>query len=87
MRYSGQRGRATTNKTYAMGNDYNKILEEAKRLHRIDSEFYLSKMYNYFTSISIKDYEIYDYSNFMLEHWKFIEGRWHKVNDISVKEV
>lgn len=79
MRYAGQKRRATTSKLYAMDKDYNKVLQEAKRLHRPDGEFYIAKMQGVYTSVSIMDYQIYKFDD--VEHWKFEGRRWKKQED------
>lgn len=76
MRYAGQKRRATTSKLYAMDKDYNKVLQEAKRLHRLDGEFYIARMQGVYTSVSIMDYQIYKFGD--AEHWKFEGKRWKK---------
>ena len=60
-RYAGQKRRATTQKTYAMDKDYNKVLTEAKRLHRYDGEFYITIIKEIYSSVSVMDYQLYKY--------------------------
>lgn len=70
--------RATTSKLYAMDIDYNKVLTEAKKIHRSDNEFYIYNSDNgYHTSISIHDVYLDNYNKSQLEHWKF-NKRWIK---------
>ena len=76
MRYANQKRRATTSKTYAMDKDYNKVLQDAKRLHRVDGEFFITDVMGVYTSVSVSDYRIYKYGD--VEHWKFENGRWRK---------
>lgn len=81
-RYAGQKRRATTSKTYAMDKDYDKVLSEAKRIHRYDEEFYITVSQGIYSSVSIADYSIYKYDE-ILEHWKFENKRWKKINGMS----
>lgn len=84
-RYAGQKRRATTSKTYAMDSDYNKVLQEAKRLHRYDGEFYIVMVYGVYSSVSTRDFQIYEYSG-DIEHWKFENKRWKKIENIEGSE-
>lgn len=74
--------RATTSKTYALDESYNKCLNDAKRIHRYDGEFYMYRMeaLNYWTSLSKADYKMHPdvYALPTLEHWKFVVKRWNK---------
>lgn len=75
-----RRQRATTSKTYAMDICYTKALADAKRIHRDDGKFYLDKIGDVYTSISVAQYEITPaYSERNLEEWNFSNGRWHKM--------
>jgi len=69
--------RATTSKLYVMDQDYNKVLTEAKRLHRQDGEFYIGENNNIYSSITKSDYETYNYDTYKLEHWIF-NKKWIK---------
>ena len=84
-RYAGQKRRATTSKTYAMDSDYNKVLQDAKRLHRYDGGFYIVMVYGVYSSVSIRDYQTYKY-NGNIEHWKFENRRWKKIENIGELE-
>ena len=71
--------RATTSKTYAMDICYTKALADAKRIHRCDGKFYMDKINESFTSISVSEYmRIPAYQDKHLEEWNFINGRWRK---------
>ena len=71
--------RATTSKTYAMDICYTKALADAKRIHRCDEKFYMDKINESFTSISVSEYmRTPAYQNKQLEEWNFINGRWRK---------
>lgn len=83
-RYAGQKRRATTSKTYAMDKDYNKVLTEAKRLHRHDGEFYITIIQGLYSSVSVRDYQIYKYTD-ETEHWKFENKRWRKINGMEIQ--
>jgi len=61
-----------------MDTDYNKVLAEAKRIHRSDNEFYIYNSDNgYHTSISIHNAYLGNYNKEELEHWIF-NKRWIK---------
>ena len=71
--------RATTSKTYAMDTCYSKALADAKRIHRCDGKFYMDKINEFFTSISVSEYiRTPAYQDKHLEEWNFINGRWRK---------
>lgn len=71
--------RATTSKTYAMDTCYSKTLADAKRIHRCDGKFYMDKINEFFTSISVSEYiRTPAYQDKHLEEWNFINGRWRK---------
>ena len=71
--------RATTSKTYAMDICYTKALADAKRIHRCDGKFYMDKINEFFTSISVSEYmRTPAYQDKHLEEWNFINGRWRK---------
>lgn len=71
--------RATTSKTYAMDICYTKALADAKRIHRDDGKFYMDKINESFTSISVSEYmRTPAYQNKHLEEWNFVNGRWRK---------
>ena len=82
-RYAGQKRRATTQKTYAMDKNYDKVLTEAKRLHRYDGEFYITMIKDYYSSVSILDYQTYRYDEEKTEHWKFENKRWKKLSGMD----
>lgn len=67
--------RATTSKTYVMDTDYDKAINEAKKLHRYDNEFYIDKINDHYTSVSVSDVKIHNYEIEKLEHWKFDDDR------------
>ena len=81
-RYGGQKRRATTSKLYAMDKDYNKVLSDAKRIHRYDEEFYIIISQCIYSSVSVSEYSLYKYDGY-LEHWKFENKRWKKINGMS----
>lgn len=81
-RYGGQKRRATTSKTYAMDKDYDKVLSDAKRIHRHDEEFYIIVSQGIYSSVSVFEYNLYKYDRY-LEHWKFENKRWKKINGMS----
>mgnify|MGYP004494353875 CR=1 FL=1 len=83
MRYAGQKRRATTRQQYALGTDYNKVLKDAKRIHRDDEVFYIVTVNDgWYASVSHSDYKIYNYQpNDILQHWKFEGTRWKLVED------
>ena len=83
-RYGGQKRRATTSKLYAMDKDYDKVLSDAKRIHRYDEEFYIIISQGIYSSVSIADYSIYKYDE-NLEHWKFENKRWKKINGVDIQ--
>ena len=71
--------RATTSKTYSMDICYTKALADAKRIHRCDGKFYMDKINEFFTSISVSEYiRTPAYQDKHLEEWNFINGRWRK---------
>ena len=71
--------RATTSKTYAMDICYTKALADAKRIHRCDGKFYMNKINESFTSISVSEYiRTPAYQDKHLEEWNFINGKWRK---------
>lgn len=74
--------RATTSKTYALDESYKKCLNDAKRIHRCDGEFYMYRIekLNCWTSLSKVDYEVQPgiYALPTLDHWKFVGKRWNK---------
>lgn len=74
--------RATTSKAYALDESYKKCLNDAKRIHRCDGEFYMYRIekLNCWTSLSKVDYEMQPeayYALSSLEHWKFVDKRWN----------
>ena len=74
-----RRQRATTSKTYAMDVCYTKALADAKRIHRCDGKFYMNKINESFTSISVSEYiRTPAYQDKHLEEWNFINGKWRK---------
>ena len=71
--------RATTSKTYAMDICYTKALADAKRIYRCDGKFYMDKINEPFTSISVSEYmRTPAYQDKHLEEWDFINGKWRK---------
>lgn len=71
--------RATTSKAYAMDVCYTKALTDAKRIHRDDGKFYIDKICNSYTSISVAEYSRTPaYQNKNLEEWNFLNGKWRK---------
>ena len=71
--------RVTTSKTYAMDICYTKALADAKHIHRCDGKFYMDKINESFTSISVSEYiRTPAYQDKHLEEWNFINGKWRK---------
>lgn len=81
MRYAGQKRRATTSRTYAFGNDYDKVIKDAKKIHRDDEIFYVYKIMDSYSSISSIEYnsnkEGYAKEK-SLEKYIFVNRRWQK---------
>lgn len=78
---SVRRQRATTSKTYAMNICYSVAVREAKRIHRQDGKFYITRIGDYFTSLREVDCEIYGYDKSKLEAWIFQDGKWRRIID------
>lgn len=62
--------------------DYNKVLKDAKRIHRDDEEFYIIISSGCYSSLNLWEYDHYNYQpSDILQHWKFEGKRWRLVED------
>lgn len=81
-RYAGQKRRATTQKSFEVSKDYDKVLTFAKKYHRTEKRFYVVNVPPYedtYANVSETEFAI-QYKNFsgFVEHWIFDEekNRW-----------